>query len=152
MATATSRDMGSYGVAHPVTRSEPAYQAYRILHVAFTIVPIVAGADKFLEWLVDWDVYLCPLAVDILGGFSHEFMLAVGVIEMIAGLGVAVRPRVFAYIVAAWLGAIIVNLLLTATYYDIALRDFGLSLGALALGRLSAAFDRSPEPARSTGA
>lgn len=148
MATASSRDLSFRDAAHPVTRSEPAYQAYRILHVAFVVAPIVAGADKFLEWLADWDMYLAPLAQDVLGRFSHEFMLAVGVIEIVAGIGVAVWPRVFAYVVAAWLGAIIVNLLLSATFYDIALRDFGLMLGALALGRLSAAFGRSPDTRR----
>lgn len=148
MATASSRDLAAHDAAHPVTRSEPAYQAYRILHVAFTVAPIIAGADKFLEWLVDWDIYLAPLARDLLGGFSHEFMLAVGVIEIVAGLGVALLPRVFAYVVAAWLGAIVINLLLSAAYYDIALRDFGLMLGALALGRISAAFHSRPATSR----
>ena len=147
MATATSRDMRSFESAHPVTRSEPAYQAYRILHVAFIVAPIVAGADKFVEWLADWDMYLSAFAQDILANLNltHEFMLAVGVIEIVAGIGVALWPRVFGYVVAAWLGAIIVNLLLTASFYDIALRDFGLMLGALALARLSAAFSRTPE-------
>jgi hypothetical protein len=148
MATASSRDLAFRETAHPVTRSEPAYQAYRILHVAFVLVPLVAGADKFLEWLADWDMYLSPPAQDILGRFGHEFMLAVGVIEIAAGIGVALWPRAFAWVVAAWLGAIIINLLLSATFYDIALRDFGLMLGALALGRLAAAFGRSPEAGR----
>ena len=139
MATATSRDMGTLGAVHPATHSGPARQAYQILYFAFTFVPIIAGADKFLHWLVDWDMYLCQPARELLGPYSHEFMLAVGVIEIVAGLGVALMPRIFAYVVAAWLGGIIVNLLLTGTYYDIALRDFGLMLGALALGRLSAA-------------
>ena len=147
MATATSRGVGTYEVAHPVTRSEPAWQAYRILHVALVVVPIVAGVDKFLEWLADWDIYLSPMAVDILGDFSQEFMLLVGVIEIVAGIGVALWPRVFAYVVAAWLGGIIVNLLLSGSFYDIALRDFGLMLGALALGRLAAAFARTPRSA-----
>lgn len=152
MATASSRDLAAYEAAHPVTRSEPAYQAYRILHVAFAVAPVIAGADKFLEWLVDWDLYLSPLAQEILGGFRHEFMLVVGAVEIVAGLGVAVWPRVFAYVVAAWLGAIIINLLLSAAFYDIALRDFGLMLGALALGRLSAAFHSRPATARRASA
>lgn len=151
MATASSRDLGALEAAHPLTRSEPAYQAFRVLHLTFTVAPLIAGIDKFLEWLVDWDIYLSPLALDILGRFSHEFMLVVGVIEIVAGLGVAFRPRIFAYVVAAWLGAIVVNLLLAGTYFDIALRDFGLALGALALGRLSAAFSRAPGPARRAG-
>lgn len=151
MATATSRNTGSFESAHPVSRSAPAYQAYRILHVAFVVAPIAAGADKFLHWLADWDMYLSPLAQDVLGDFSGEFMLVVGVIEIVAGIGVALWPRVFGYVVAAWLGGIIVNLLLTPNFYDIALRDFGLMLGALALARLSAAFGRTRESARRMG-
>jgi hypothetical protein len=118
-------------------------QAFRILKFGFIVAPIVAGLDKFFHVLTDWDKYL-PAAVNaMVGGRGHELMLAVGVIEIVAGIGVAVRPRIFAYVVAAWLGVIIVNLLMTGGYLDIALRDLGLLLGALALGRLSAAFDRS---------
>jgi hypothetical protein len=124
-----------------LARSGPAYEAYRILHVAFVVAPIVAGVDKFLHLLVNWDQYLAPIVSRILGGHGHAFMLAVGVIEIVAGLGVAVRPRLFAYVVCAWLLGIIVNLLLIPGYYDIALRDFGLALAALALARLSPAFD-----------
>ena len=139
MAAANSRGTGT---VDPLRASAPAWQAYQILYFGFTLLPIIAGADKFLHWLVNWDMYLCPPAVDILGQYRDEFMLAVGVIEIVAGLGVAFRPGVFAYVVAAWLGGIIVNLLLTGTYFDIALRDFGLMLGALSLGRLAAAVGR----------
>ena len=106
------------------------------------MAPIVAGLDKFFHVLVNWDQYL-PGSVNVLvGGRGHELMLAVGVIEVVAGIGVALKPRIFAYVVAAWLLVIIVNLLMIPGYFDIALRDFGLFLGALALARLSQKFDR----------
>src|SRR5688572_18055743 len=129
-------------------QSDPAYQAYQILHVGFTVAPIVAGLDKFFHLLVDWDNYLAPVVNSALGGHAHAFMLVVGVIEIVAGIGVALWPRIFSYVVAAWLLGIIGNLLLFPPshpfpHYDVALRDFGLFLGALALGRLSAHFSRS---------
>ena len=119
----------------------PAYEAYRILHLGFTVAPIVAGLDKFANLLVNWEQYLPPFVNNMLGGHGHEMMLAVGVIEIIAGLGVFFKPKVFAYVVSAWLLLIIVNLLMIPGYFDVALRDFGLALGALALARLSAKFD-----------
>ena len=122
--------------------SNPSYQAYQILRLGFTVAPIVAGLDKFLHLLVNWDQYLPPLVNRLVGGHGHELMLAVGVIEIIAGLGVAFKPKVFAYVVSAWLLLIVVNLLMIPGYFDVALRDFGLSLGALALARLSHEFDR----------
>lgn len=122
--------------------AEPAYQAYQILHLGFTVAPIVAGLDKFFNLLVNWEQYLPPLVTDLVGGHGHELMLVVGVIEIIAGLGVFFKPKIFAYVVSAWLLLIIVNLLMIPGYYDVALRDFGLSLGALALARLSSKFDR----------
>jgi hypothetical protein len=125
-------------------RVSPTYQAYQILHVAFTIAPLLAGLDKFFHFLVNWDQYVAPIMARMLPISVHSFMLLVGVIEIIAGIIVAVRPRIGAYVVAAWLLVIIVNLLLIPGYFDIALRDFGLLLGALALGRLSVEFDRGP--------
>lgn len=122
--------------------SSPAYQAYQILHFGFTVAPIVAGVDKFLHLLVNWDQYLPPFINGILGGSGHEFMYIVGVIEIVAGIGVFLKPKIFAYVVAAWLGLIIVNLLLIPGYFDVTLRDFGLLLGALALGRLSQGFSK----------
>jgi len=121
----------------------PAHQAYRILHVGFAVLPIIAGLDKFTHYLVNWDSYLAPMIARQLPAAipPHTFMLAVGIIEIIAGLIVLVRPRIGAYIVMLWLWGIIANLLLVGAYHDVALRDFGLSLGALALGRLSANFD-----------
>ena len=118
----------------------PAYQAYLILYVGFVALPILAGLDKFFHLLVNWDQYLAPLVTRVLPLGGHTFMLAVGVIEIAAGLLVAFRPRIGAYVVALWLWGIIVNLLIIPGFYDIALRDFGLSLGALALARLSQEF------------
>jgi hypothetical protein len=118
----------------------PSYQAYRILHLGFTLAPILAGLDKFFHVLTDWDKYLPSLVNNLVGGHGHTLMLVVGVIEVVAGIGVALKPRIFSYVVAAWLGAIIINLLLIPGYFDVALRDFGLLLGALALGRLSAEY------------
>jgi hypothetical protein len=117
--------------------SNPSYQAYQILHVAFTIAPIVAGMDKFFHFLVNWDMYLSPLVERTLGVPAHSFMLGVGVIEVVAGLLVAAAPRIGGYVVALWMCGIIVNLLSIPAYLDVALRDLGLALGALALARLS---------------
>ncbi|HEX6718064.1 MAG TPA: hypothetical protein VF088_13185 [Pyrinomonadaceae bacterium] len=120
--------------------STPAYEAYRILHFAFIVAPIVAGLDKFFNLLVNWEQYLPPFVNKMIGGHGHELMLAVGVIEIVAGLGVALKPKIFAYVVSVWLLLIVVNLLMIPGYYDVALRDFGLALGALALARLSHEF------------
>ena len=117
--------------------SSPARQAYQILHFGFTVAPIVAGLDKFFHLLVNWDQYLPAVVSNMSPIPPHTLMLAVGIIEIVAGIGVALKPRIFAYVVAAWLAVIIINLLLIPGYFDIALRDFGLLLGALALGRLS---------------
>src|SRR5918997_2029520 len=122
--------------------SSPSRQAYQILRLGFIVAPIVAGLDKFFHLLVNWDQYLPPFVNNLTGGHGHELMLAVGVIEIVAGLGVWFKPKVFAYVVSAWLLLIVVNLLMIPGYFDVALRDFGLSLGALALARLSHEFDR----------
>jgi hypothetical protein len=118
------------------------YQAYQILRLGFTVAPIVAGLDKFLHILVNWDQYLPSFVNNLTGGHGHQLMLAVGIIEVVAGLGVAFKPKIFAYVVAIWLLLIVINLVMIPGYYDVALRDFGLSLGALALARLSHEFDR----------
>src|SRR5262249_49093617 len=112
------------------------------LHVGFALLPIVAGLDKFFHVLVNWDGYVAPVIARALPFSAHTFMLIVGVIEIVAGALVAIRPRIGAYVVTLWLWAIVLNLLLVPGYYDIALRDFGLSLGALALARLSLEFDQ----------
>jgi hypothetical protein len=118
----------------------PSFQAYRILHFGFTVAPIIFGIDKFFNLLVDWGKYLWPQIPQILHVTTGTFMRGVGVVEIVAGLLVGFYPRVGAYVVTAWLWAIIVNLLLVPGYYDIAVRDFGLSLGALALARLAQQF------------
>jgi uncharacterized membrane protein YphA (DoxX/SURF4 family) len=120
----------------------PVYQAYLLLRVGFTVAPILFGLDKFFNWTVDWTEYLAPWVNDIVPGSGQDFMYFVGAVEIAAGLLVAVAPRLGAYVVAAWLAGIIINLLTVdpPTYYDIALRDFGLMLGALTLGRLAGAF------------
>lgn len=117
----------------------PCYQAFQILRFAFTIAPIIAGLDKFFNLLTQWSDYLSgPFNVF---GDARTTMMVVGVIEIIAGILTWIKPKYFSYIVALWLLSIIVNLLILGTYYDIALRDFGLFLGALALGRLSQCYD-----------
>jgi hypothetical protein len=122
--------------------SSPAHQAYRILQFGFTVAPILAGMDKFFHLLVNWDQYVPGVVAGISPLPVHTLMSVVGVIEILAGIGVALKPRLFAYIVAAWLAVIIINLLLIPGYFDVALRDFGLLLGALALGQLSQQFAR----------
>ena len=122
--------------------SDPVFQAFALLRVGFVVAPILFGLDKFLDWLVDWRVYLAPEINDLIPGTAHQAMLAVGVIEIVAGLVVAVRPKWGGYLVAAWLGGIIVNLLMLGDYYDVALRDFALLLAALALARLATVDER----------
>lgn len=121
--------------------ASPSRQAFHILRFAFTVAPIAAGLDKFFHVLVNWDQYLPATVNALVGGHGHAFMQAVGVIEIVAGIGVAVRPRIFSYVVAAWLLGIIANLLMIPGYFDVALRDLGLALAALALARLSAEHD-----------
>lgn len=118
----------------------PTYQAYWILRIGFTLAPILFGLDKFFHVLVDWDKYLAGPVDDVIPGSGHTAMLVVGGIEIAAGLVTAVLPRVGGYLVAAWLLTIVANLLIKADYYDIALRDFGLALGALSLARLATGF------------
>lgn len=126
---------GSAQAADP--RHDGARQAFLLLRTVFTIAPIAFGLDKFLGLLTNWDAYLAPWINDIVPGTAHQAMLAVGVVEILAGVLVAVRPAVGGYVVAAWLLGIIVNLVTMGEYYDVALRDFGLLVGALALARLA---------------
>lgn len=118
----------------------PAFQAYQILHWGFFIAPLLAGIDKFFNRMTDWSMYLwSPLGK--IFGTPGNFMRIVGAIEIIAGFIVLFKPKIGAPIVAAWLAGIIVNLLLVWSYFDIALRDFGLFLAAIALFRLAMVFD-----------
>jgi hypothetical protein len=122
-------------------RGGPAYQAYRTLYFGFVAAPLLAGLDKFTHFLTDWTQYLAPVFPRLLNMGAGTFMAIVGVVEIAAAVLVAVRPRLGGIVVAAWLWGIIVNLLLIPGYFDIALRDFGLSLGALALARLATEYD-----------
>ena len=114
-------------------------RAFQLLRTVFVIAPIAFGLDKFTNFLADWTIYLAPWINDIVPGNAEQAMYAVGVIEIAAGFVVAVAPRIGAFVVAAWLLGIIVNLLSLGDFYDIALRDFGLLVGALALGLLAQA-------------
>ena len=122
-----------------VGASRGADQAFLLLRTVFTVAPIAFGLDKFAGLLADWDQYLAPWVNDLVPGTAHQAMLVVGVVEVVAGILVAVRPDLGGYVVAAWLLGIIVNLVTMGEYYDIALRDFGLLVAALALARLAAA-------------
>jgi uncharacterized membrane protein YphA (DoxX/SURF4 family) len=116
---------------------DPARQAFLLLRTVFTVAPIVFGLDKFVNVLADWTIYLAPHATALVPVPAQTLMYAVGVVEIIAGIAVAVRPQFGSLLVAAWLGGIIINLLLLGAFFDVALRDFGLLVGALALNRLS---------------
>ena len=116
---------------------DPSYQAFLLLRTVFTVAPILFGLDKFTNLMTDWSMYLAPWIDGILPGDASTAMQIVGVIEIAAGILVAVAPRIGAYVVALWLAGIIVNLLTLPGFYDVALRDFGLLVGALALGRLA---------------
>jgi hypothetical protein len=128
-------------------RSDPAAQAFMLLRIAFVAAPILFGLDKFAEVMIsDWPKYLATEFNDIIPGNAQDAMYMVGGVEIVAGLVVAVSPRIGGYVVAAWLGGIIVSLLLVGGYADIALRDFGLLLGALTLARLASAYSgRAPD-------
>ena len=120
---------------------DPRYQAFSLLRLAFTVAPIAFGVDKFFNVLVDWPTYLAPWFNDIAPGTGQQFMYVVGVVEILAGLSVALKPRYGAYVVAGWLAGIVINLLTYSGFYDIALRDFGLMLAALTLARLASIYD-----------
>lgn len=123
--------------ATPVALNDRTNQAFLLLRTVFTVAPILFGLDKFFGLLTDWELYLAPWINDIVPGDAHQAMLAVGVVEILAGVLVAIRPAIGGYVVAAWLLGIIVNLVSMGEYLDVALRDFGLLVGALALARLA---------------
>jgi len=138
-ATAAQADVGA-----------AAHQAFWLLRIGFTVAPILFGVDKFFNWTVHWPDYLAGWINSIVPGSGQDFMYVVGAIEIVAGLLVAIAPRIGAFVVAGWLAGIVINLLTNNApqFYDIALRDFGLMLGALTLGRLALAV----VPARRSGA
>ena len=133
MTTHTTRNTATRTAA----MHDPGYQAFLVLRAAFTVAPIVFGLDKFFNLLTDWPGYLAPWIDSLVPGTAQQAMYAVGVLEIAAGILVAVRPLIGGYVVAAWLAGIIVNLLILGNFYDVALRDFGLLVGALALWRLA---------------
>jgi hypothetical protein len=120
----------------------PSYQAFQILQAVFTIVPIITGLDKFLGLLVHWDKYLSPVLVRLLGSYFHTVVLAAGALEVLFGVGVAIKPKIFGYILFVWFLMIVANLMMNTGLWDIALRDFALALGALAMTRLSVVYQR----------
>src|SRR3954453_21561527 len=129
-----------------VLRRDPAAQAFMLLRVAFTVAPILFGIDKFAEVLTDdWTKYLATEFNDLIPGNASDAMHIVGVVEIAAGVVVAVSPRFGGLLVAGWLAGIIVNLLIVGGYGDIALRDFGLLLGALTLARLAGIQGHTPD-------
>lgn len=142
MTTTTAPSSGSSSVLHRARR-EPAYAAFWILRIGFVVLPLWMGLDKFLKVLnPDWPGYLASWIVDLLPFSAQTAMYVVGVIEMVAGIMVALKPRYAAYVVALWLAGIIINLLTFSGFYDIALRDFGLLLAALVLALLASVYDR----------
>lgn len=126
--------------------TDPGYQAFVILRAGFTVAPILFGLDKFANLLVDWPTYLAPWIDNLVPGSAQAAMYAVGTIEIVAGLAVALAPRFGGWLVAGWLAGIIVNLLTIPGHYDIALRDFGLLLGAVALARLAQRYQAERRP------
>ncbi|MBI3549708.1 MAG: hypothetical protein HY078_11770 [Elusimicrobia bacterium] len=117
--------------------TNPGYQAFSLLYAGFVGLPIVAGVDKFFNMLVDWSMYASPAYLSLFGGRLALMMRMVGIVEIAAGILVAFNPRIGARVVAVWLAGIIVNMLLLPGFFDVALRDFGLMVGAMALARLS---------------
>ncbi len=132
---------------HTAPATDPGRQAFLLLRGVFTVAPIVFGLDKFTNLLTDWPGYLAPWIDDLLPGTAQQAMYAVGVVEIVAGVVVAVAPRFGGWLVAAWLGGIIVDLLTVPGFYDVALRDLGLLVAAVALARLAARY----APGRTAG-
>jgi hypothetical protein len=136
MATIPTSDHAS---APAGAEADPSRQAFLLLRTVFIAAPVLFGLDKFTNVLTDWPDYLAPWVNDLVPGTAQDAMYAVGVVEILAGIVVAVLPRYGGLLVAAWLAGIIINLLTIPDYYDVALRDFGLLVAALALSRLATA-------------
>ena len=148
MSTGHAEPLRGFPMAGDMVAATPARQAFQLLHFAFVAAPLIAGVDKFAHVLVNWDQYLAPWIANLSPIAGHSLMQIIGIVEIVAALIVAFRPRIGAWIVFAWLWAIIINLVSFPGFYDIALRDFGLSLGALALARLSLDFKPHPTATR----
>ena len=140
MAVHLSRDRAARTRPAGDLRSDPARQAFLLLRTVFTVAPVLFGLDKFTNLLTSWPKYLAPWIDSLVPGTAQQAMYAVGVVEIVAGIAVALTPRFGAWLVAAWLAGIIVDLVTLGNYYDVALRDFGLLVGAVALGRLAARY------------
>jgi DoxX len=136
----TAADVSTSSTARSAVWSDPAYQAFLLLRTVFTVAPILFGLDKFANLLVPWPGYLAPWIDAVVPGTAQQTMYAVGVVEVVAGIAVAAAPRFGAWLVAAWLAGIVVNLLTFPGFFDIALRDFGLLVGAVALARLATCY------------
>ena len=146
MSTLTESDTRSRPVSAPLSPAADAdrygRRAYRLLQLGFVVAPLLAGVDKFFNVLANWETYLSPLVPRLLPLSGAAFMRVVGVVEIAAGVLVAVKPRLGGFVVAAWLVGIILNLVTIPGYFDIALRDLGLAFGALALSWLSRVYER----------
>jgi hypothetical protein len=141
MAQTYNPSLHRAGTVHVTEELKPAHRAYQVLHFAFAVAPIVAGLDKFFNLLGNWEQYLAPVFPRTLGLSAPGFMKIVGVIEIIAGIGIVLKPRIFGYVVSAWLFGIILNLLILGNYFDVALRDLGLAMSAFALAKLAEAYE-----------
>lgn len=122
-------------------RTDAGRRAYQLLHIGYVVIPTIAGLDKFFHALTNWNQYLAPRLSALFGDATGTIMRGVGVVEIAAGLLVAVKPRIGGYVVAAWLLGIVANLLLYGGYYDIALRDLGLAGGGVALAQLATVYE-----------
>jgi hypothetical protein len=129
------------GAAKVLSHHGAVYEAYRILQFGFIILPIVAGIDKFVGLLAYWNMYVGSWTTRLTGGHDNLFLMAVGLCEIALGIGIALKPRYFGYVAAAWMCAVILNVLSLNMYYDIAMRDLGLAIAALALARIAGYFD-----------
>jgi hypothetical protein len=135
----TSTSSAPAASAAPAAPDRGPHEAFLLLRTLFTVAPVLFGLDKFTNLLTDWTAYLAPWIDDIVPGSAQQAMYAVGVVEVLAGIVVALRPRIGAPVVALWLAGIIVNLVTLGDYWDVALRDFGLFVAAVALWRLALA-------------
>jgi hypothetical protein len=126
----------------PLFKREAGWQVFMMLRTVFIVAPLLFGIDKFFNLMVKWPVYLAPIVTDVIPVTAQQFMYVVGVIEIVAAVCVFLFPRFGSVLVAAWLAGIILNLLILGSGYDVALRDFGLMVAALALFRLSFVYSR----------
>lgn len=143
---ATRGTTGTPGLLDRV-RADPAYAAFCLLRLGFVVLPLLMGLDKFFDLMTDWEHYLAPWIVDLIPFSAETAMLVIGVVEILAAVMIAIRPRLAAYVVAAWLAGIILNLLTYSGFYDVALRDVGLLVAAITLALLARVYDVPSERA-----